>query len=100
MQNSFNEKHNGLSRGAACNFSMLLNYWGEKEENELWSINLFIHNYPSASLSHTLSLCQPVSVSVLYYTSLNGTKLTNAPWRHPPSAKCPIVFFHNTPLNP
>lgn len=62
--------------------------WGRKEENELWSINLFIHNYPlslsqSASLSHT----------VLCYTWLNGTKLTSTPWRHSLSAKCLIVFF-------
>lgn len=47
-----------------------------------------------------LSLCLPVSLSVLYYTVLNGTKLTTVPWRRLPSAKCLIVFFHNTSLNP
>lgn len=67
-----------------------------REENELRSINLFIHNYPALPLS--LDTC--LSLSVLYYTPLNGTKLTNAPWRRPLSAKRLMAFFHNTPLNP
>lgn len=42
-----------------------------------------------------------LSLPVLYYTPLNGTKLTDAPWRRPMSAERPVLFFfHNTLLNP
>lgn len=75
--------------------SYLIPGW-RKEENGLWSINLCIHSCPRTSSSLWFS----VSLSVLYYTPLNGTKLTDNPWRSPLSAKCLMVFFHNTPLNP
>lgn len=80
-------------------FVICLSCWipgWRREENGLWSINLFIHNCSCASSS----LWFYVSPSVLYYTPLNGTKLTNAPWRGPLSDKCLIVFFHDTSLNP
>lgn len=51
-------------------------------------------------LSLSPSLWLGLSLCVLYYTPLNGTKQTTAPWRRPLSAKCLIVFFHNTSLNP
>lgn len=57
------------------------------------SLTIIPHSFP-------LCFCLPVSLSVLYYTVLNGTKLTTVPWRRLSSAKCLIVFFHNTSLNP
>lgn len=56
------------------------------------------HEPLHSQLSLGLPLCR--SDLVLYYTSLNGTKLINAPGRRPPSAKCRIVFFHDSPLGP
>lgn len=58
--------------------------------------------FHAVSLTASLSLCLPysLSLSVLYYTLLNGTKLTNAPRRCPLSAKCLIVFFPNISLSP
>lgn len=72
--------------------------WRKKKKNELWSINLFIHNYPSASL--LLSGDASISQSCITHHLM-------APiWPKLPGGASVsqvlsgVFFFHNTTLNP
>lgn len=66
---------------------------GWNEENELWSINLFVHHYP---LSHAPSVCLSVSESLSVSSQpWIMQKLSNAPWRHPTSpGRLSAFSFH------
>lgn len=96
MQRRFNEKVIDWAGGKLVISPCGWITWGRKEENELWSINLFIHDYP-------LSLSQSASLSLSQFCVTHGLMAPNWP-ALPGGALCqPIAwlyFFHNTSLSP
>lgn len=87
MQNCFHEKYNGFSR------RWITGDWNE--ENELWSINLFIHHYSPLSCSVCLSVSQCVrhclSPSQCWIT--HCFKDTETVCRSPKAPSVSRVFF-------